>query len=88
MLGCDLLLMLGTDFPYRQFYPTEAKIVQIDIQPEKLGNRVPLTMGLAGDIKTTIAPAPAAGQKDWRGPSSTRQSVIIRQRARSWMAWP
>ncbi len=55
MLGCDLLLMLGTDFPYRQFYPTEAKIVQIDIQPEKLGNRVPLTMGLAGDIKTTIA---------------------------------
>src|SRR5229473_1286254 len=55
MEGCDLLLMLGTDFPYRQFYPTEAKIVQIDIRAEKLGNRVPLTMGLAGDIKTTIA---------------------------------
>jgi len=55
MEGCDLLLMLGTDFPYRQFYPTEAKIVQIDIRAEKLGNRVPLTMALAGDIKTTIA---------------------------------
>ena len=55
MEGCDLLLMLGTDFPYRQFYPTEAKIVQIDIRAEKLGNRVPLTMGLAGDIKTTIS---------------------------------
>ncbi len=55
MEGCDLLLMLGTDFPYRQFYPTEAKIVQIDIRAEKLGNRVPLTMGLTGDIKTTIA---------------------------------
>jgi pyruvate dehydrogenase (quinone) len=55
MEGCDLLLMLGTDFPYRQFYPTEAQIVQIDIRAEKLGNRVPLTMGLAGDIKTTIA---------------------------------
>jgi pyruvate dehydrogenase (quinone) len=55
MEGCDLLLMLGTDFPYRQFYPTESKIVQVDIRPEKLGNRVPLTMGLAGDIKTTVA---------------------------------
>jgi pyruvate dehydrogenase (quinone) len=55
MLGCDLLLMLGTDFPYRQFYPTEAKVVQIDIRAEKLGNRVPLTMGLVGDVKTTIS---------------------------------
>jgi pyruvate dehydrogenase (quinone) len=45
-------LMLGTDFPYRQFYPTHAKVVQIDIRAEKLGNRVPLTMGLVGDVKT------------------------------------
>jgi pyruvate dehydrogenase (quinone) len=55
MLGCDVLLMLGTDFPYRQFYPTDAKIVQIDIRGEKLGNRAPLTMGLVGDVKSTIA---------------------------------
>jgi pyruvate dehydrogenase (quinone) len=55
MLGCDVLLMLGTDFPYRQFYPTEAKVVQIDIRAERLGNRVPLTMGLVGDVKTTIS---------------------------------
>src|ERR1700730_13810508 len=55
MLGCDVLLMLGTDFPYRQFYPTDAKIVQIDIRGEKLGNRTPLTMGLVGDVKSTIA---------------------------------
>jgi len=55
MLGCDVLLMLGTDFPYRQFYPTDAKIVQIDIRGEKLGNRVPLTMGLVGDVQSTIA---------------------------------
>jgi pyruvate dehydrogenase (quinone) len=55
MLGCDLLLMLGTDFPYRQFYPTDARIVQIDIRVEKLGNRVPLTMGLVGDVGTTLA---------------------------------
>jgi pyruvate dehydrogenase (quinone) len=55
MLGCDLLLMLGTDFPYRQFYPTDAKVVQIDIRAEKLGNRIPLTMGLVGDVGTTLA---------------------------------
>ena len=39
MKNCDTLLMLGTDFPYRQFYPEGAKIVQIDIRPESLGNR-------------------------------------------------
>jgi pyruvate dehydrogenase (quinone) len=54
MTGCDVLVMLGTDFPYRQFYPTDAKIVQIDIRGEKLGNRAPLTMGLVGDVKNTI----------------------------------
>jgi pyruvate dehydrogenase (quinone) len=55
MLGCDVLMMLGTDFPYRQFYPTDAKIVQVDIRGEKLGNRAPLTMGVVGDVKSTIA---------------------------------
>ncbi len=55
MLGCDVLLMLGTDFPYRQFYPTDAKVVQVDIRAEKLGNRAPLTMGLVGDVQNTIA---------------------------------
>jgi len=55
MLGCDVLVMLGTDFPYRQFYPSDAKIVQIDIRGEKLGNRAPLAMGLVGDVRSTIA---------------------------------
>jgi pyruvate dehydrogenase (quinone) len=55
MLGCDVLVMLGTDFPYRQFYPTDAKIVQVNIRGEKLGNRAPLTMGLVGDVQNTIA---------------------------------
>src|SRR5229473_1090969 len=55
MTGCNVLLMLGTDFPYRQFYPSDAKIVQIDIRGEKLGNRAPLTMCLVGDVQSTIA---------------------------------
>ena len=55
MNDCDLALMLGTDFPYRQFYPQgTAKIVQIDIRPEQLGRRAPIARGLVGDIAATI----------------------------------
>jgi pyruvate dehydrogenase (quinone) len=55
MLDCDTLLMLGTDFPYRQFYPTNCKIAQIDIRPEVLGRRTTLDMALVGDVGATIA---------------------------------
>ncbi len=55
MLECDTLLMLGTDFPYRQFYPTDAKIVQVDIRPENLGRRASLDLAIVGDVKSTLA---------------------------------
>lgn len=54
MLDCDTLLMLGTDFPYRQFYPTNSKIAQIDIRPENLGRRTRLDQGVVGDVAATI----------------------------------
>ncbi|HEX3862405.1 MAG TPA: ubiquinone-dependent pyruvate dehydrogenase [Stellaceae bacterium] len=54
MLDCDTLLMLGTDFPYRQFYPTNAKVAQIDLRPENLGRRTRLDLGLVGDVGATI----------------------------------
>lgn len=54
MLGCDTLVMLGTDFPYRNFYPTKATIVQIDRDPSALGRRASLTLGLVGDVGDTI----------------------------------
>jgi pyruvate dehydrogenase (quinone) len=54
MHACDLLLMLGTDFPYKQFFPTDCQIVQIDIRPENLGRRCKLDLGLVGDIALTI----------------------------------
>jgi pyruvate dehydrogenase (quinone) len=50
----DLLLMLGTDFPYKEWYPSDSKIVQIDIRPERLGRRCKLDLGLVGDVKETI----------------------------------
>jgi pyruvate dehydrogenase (quinone) len=55
MKDCDVLLMLGTDFPYRQFYPEHAKVLQVDIRPEALGNRCPLALGVLGDIKSTVS---------------------------------
>ena len=55
MLNCDTLLMLGTDFPYRPFYPKDARIVQIDRNPGALGKRTQLTQGIVGDVSETIA---------------------------------
>ena len=54
MMGCDTLLMLGTDFPYRQFYPEQAKVVQVDLRPESLGLRTAIDLGVVGDVGATI----------------------------------
>jgi pyruvate dehydrogenase (quinone) len=54
MMNCEVLLMIGTDFPYRDFYPKDATIVQIDIRGEHLGRRSKLEFGLIGDAKTTL----------------------------------
>jgi pyruvate dehydrogenase (quinone) len=55
MNDCDALLMLGTDFPYRQFYPQgTARIAQVDIRPEQLGRRAPINLGLVGDVGATL----------------------------------
>jgi pyruvate dehydrogenase (quinone) len=54
MRDCDMLLMLGTDFPYRQFYPSNAVIAQIDLRAERLGLRCRLDIGLIGDVGSTI----------------------------------
>ena len=55
MHACDLLLMLGTDWPYEQFMPTKCRIVQVDIRPERLGRRSRLDLGLWGDVGETLA---------------------------------
>jgi len=54
MLNCDTLVMLGTDFPYRQFYPADAKIIQVDRNPQALGRRATLDLGIAADVSETI----------------------------------
>src|ERR1700684_1194765 len=56
MLDCDVLLMLGTDFPYRQFYPRGAgvKIAQVDVRPGQIGRRAPVDLGVVGDVRMTL----------------------------------
>src|SRR6202522_440029 len=54
MMSCDTLLMLGTDFPYQQFLPKNATIVQIDIRGEQLGRRSKVDYGFVGDTKATL----------------------------------
>jgi pyruvate dehydrogenase (quinone) len=52
MERCDALLVLGSDLPYREFYP-DARIVQVDIRGEQLGRRAPIELGLRGDVGAT-----------------------------------
>ncbi|MEP0987841.1 thiamine pyrophosphate-dependent enzyme [Ekhidna sp.] len=54
VMDCDVLVMLGTDFPYTNFLPENTKTIQIDIRPENIGNRVSVTTGIHGDIKSVI----------------------------------
>lgn len=67
MRDCDTLLMLGTDFPYKQFYPANAKVAQIDLRSNQLGRRTRLDLGLVGDVRDTItALLPKLGVKSDR----------------------
>src|SRR5271168_3416882 len=54
MEHCDLLLMLGTDFPYTQFYPTHAKVIQVDSRGEQIGRRTAVDLGLVGSVQDTL----------------------------------
>lgn len=54
MHEAEVLLMLGTDFPYSAFLPGDIKIAQVDIKPERLGRRAKVDIGLCGDVKMTV----------------------------------
>ena len=54
MMSCETLLVIGTDFPYQQFFPKDATIVQIDLRGEQLGRRTKVDFGFVGDTKATL----------------------------------
>jgi pyruvate dehydrogenase (quinone) len=55
ILDCDVLLLLGADFAWSQFYPDKATIIQIDADPTHIGRRHPVALGAVGDIKTSLS---------------------------------
>lgn len=54
MHAAELLILLGTDFPYESFMPEQCKIVQVDIRPERIGRRAKVDLALGGDVKDTL----------------------------------
>ena len=54
MEHCDALVMLGTDFPYRQFFPQGVPVIQVDVRGERIGRRVPVQVPLVGTVKDTV----------------------------------
>ncbi len=68
MEAADAVLVLGSDFPYPQFYPEKATTIQVDIRGSQLGKRHPLDLGLVGDVRATVdALLPRLARKDDRG---------------------
>jgi pyruvate dehydrogenase (quinone) len=54
MEHCDALLMLGTDFLYRPFYPEDVPVIQVDVRGERIGRRVPVQVPLVGTVRDTV----------------------------------
>jgi pyruvate dehydrogenase (quinone) len=54
MEHCDALVMLGTDFPYRPFYPSRVPVIQVDVRGEQIGRRVPVQVPLVGTVRDTV----------------------------------
>jgi pyruvate dehydrogenase (quinone) len=54
MEHCDALVMLGTDFPYRPFFPEGVPVIQVDVRGERIGRRVPVQVPLVGTVKDTV----------------------------------
>ncbi|MFJ6651566.1 ubiquinone-dependent pyruvate dehydrogenase [Microbacterium sp. NPDC091313] len=82
MEQCDTLLILGSDFPYRQFYPDKATVVQVDLRGEQLGRRTPVDVGLVGDVGETaraLLPLLREGRSDHHLRSSREHYVTTRK---------
>jgi pyruvate oxidase len=54
MQEADLLILIGTSFPYRDFLPDDVKSIQIDMDATNMGKRYPVQIGLVGDAKETL----------------------------------
>ena len=88
MHECDVLLLLGTDFPYESFMPANPKIAQVDLRAERLGRRSKLDLGLCGDARETIrALLPLMKQKNDRTflDAMLEQHQVARRKLRAYV---
>jgi pyruvate dehydrogenase (quinone) len=80
VMHCDLFLMLGTDYPYSEFLPGKAAVIQVDDRVRVLGRRTPTGLGVVGSVRPTVKAlldqvkprsdtkffdTVTAGRKDW-----------------------
>jgi pyruvate dehydrogenase (quinone) len=78
---CDVLVMLGTDFPYEEFLPDGRPILQVDLRADHIGRRAPVSLGLVGDVGATLeALAPQL-----KGDSSHFRDGLLKMRDK-WLA--
>jgi pyruvate dehydrogenase (quinone) len=75
MEHCEALLMLGTDFPYRQFYPTDATVLQVDSRGEQIGRRTRVDVPLVGTVKDTIDRCAGTTRKPAHGSTTSRSTT-------------
>ncbi|WP_433984403.1 thiamine pyrophosphate-binding protein [Tunturiibacter empetritectus] len=88
MEDCDVLLMLGTDFPYPQFFPSHAKIIQVDLRGNQIGRRTKVDLGLVGSIKDTLSALLPCSPKRPTAPTSTPGQRTTKKSAKVWTNWP
>jgi pyruvate dehydrogenase (quinone) len=80
ILNCDTLILLGTDFAWSQFYPKQARIIQVDIDPTHIGRRHPVHLGVVGNIKDTLqALLPRLTQRE----DSTFKDAYVQRHAKA-----
>lgn len=88
MMNADTLILLGTQFPYRAFYPTDAKIIQIDINPASIGAHSKVDMALVGDIKSTPPPCCRCSRRKRIARFLIKPSVTTAMPVRGWTISP
>ena len=68
MMDCDLLLMLGTDYPFAEFLPSKGAVIQVDERAQVLGRRAPTALGVVGSVRPTLT-----SLLNWVKPKSDRK---------------
>ncbi|MFF6987449.1 thiamine pyrophosphate-dependent enzyme [Streptomyces sp. NPDC010273] len=87
MHSADTLLLLGTDFPYRDWYPEGRKVIQVDTEPAHIGRRVPVDIGLVGDVGATVRDLLDQLSAEPARPDGARNRGHLEQARKHFLSW-